>query len=165
MNNLINDWTYEGTTYTITWLPDIDINSISPVTQSYGFCYNDENELLVVETLTSGKWQVPGGHLEASETAVDTLHREIIEEADVKIKDIIYLGAQKITNNQDDKFEYQVRYAARVEAVLPRTPDPDKGFIIPRKFVDPYTYNQLADWGVIGDELIRLSMEKIGITE
>ncbi len=162
MNKIINNWNYNGVQYKFTWYPDIDPETINPVTQCYGFCYNDKGKLLVIETSMPGRWQVPGGTVEEDETFEQTLRREIIEEANVTIKDIHYLGAQSVQNNKNDEVIYQLRFAARIDKLCEREPDPDKGKILERKLINPLTYNELAGWGPIGDELVRLSMEKLG---
>jgi 8-oxo-dGTP pyrophosphatase MutT (NUDIX family) len=163
MKNIINNWDFKGTRFKFTWLPEVDLESIKPITQCYGFCYNDEGKLLVIETSIPGRWQVPGGTVEKGETFEETLRREIIEEANTTIKNIHYLGAQSVENDKNDEIIYQLRFAAMIDELREREPDPDKGIILERKFINPLTYNKLADWGHIGDELVRFSMEKLAI--
>ncbi len=165
MNKILsNNWTYEGVEYTFSWYPDLDLTGLKNVNQAYGFCYNEDNELLVIETSIPGKWQVPGGTIEVGEKPEETLARELDEETNVAIKDIIYLGSQKVTNSQDAEIIYQTRFACRLLRENPRKPDPDNGEIRDIQFIDPYEFNDMAGWGPIGDELIRLSMEKLNIS-
>jgi ADP-ribose pyrophosphatase YjhB (NUDIX family) len=164
MKPLQDYWHFGDKNITFTWLGEIEIDSVSPVTQAYGFCYDDDGKLLVVDIHLDGRFQVPGGTVEAGETTIDTLQREIIEEANTTIYDIQYLGMQKVENDQDDEIIYQSRYFARIREIGEPKPDPDKGYVLPRKLIDPREYTKVSHWGPIGAELIRLSMEKFRIS-
>ena len=84
-------------------------------TQVSGYVFNDKNQLLIVK---NGKtWTVPGGHPEAGETQLQTLDRELMEEACVTLKDVNYLGAVEVVENGDTY--YQLRYTAKVNEELP----------------------------------------------
>ena len=98
----------------IKWIKDFDFKN-KKYTQVSGYIFNDINELLIVK---SGKsFTIPGGHPEINETSMDTLNREIYEEAYVEIKDIEYLGAVEVVENNETY--YQLRYIARVKNILP----------------------------------------------
>ena len=63
-------------------------------TQVSGYIFNDKNQLLIVK---NGKtWTIPGGHPEEGESQLETLNRELMEEACVTLKDINYLGAVEV---------------------------------------------------------------------
>jgi 8-oxo-dGTP pyrophosphatase MutT (NUDIX family) len=96
-----------------TWLPEISYQDLSPVTQAYGFCFNKNNKLLVINSIELHAWQVPGGTIEEGETPEQALSREIEEEANVTINDIHYLGAQKV-DDLEGNIAYQPRFACRV---------------------------------------------------
>lgn len=83
-------------------------------TQVSGYVFNDKNQLLIVK---NGKtWTIPGGHPEAGETQIQTLNRELMEEACVTLKDINYLGAVEVVENGETY--YQLRYTAKVDKML-----------------------------------------------
>lgn len=98
----------------ICWIDNFELKS-EKYTQVSGYIFNDKNQLLIVK---GGKtWTVPGGHPEQGETQVETLEREIMEEASVTIKDIKYLGAVEVVENGETY--YQLRYTAKVNEILP----------------------------------------------
>ena len=98
----------------IKWIRNFNFQN-KKYTQVSGYIFNDRNELLIVK---SGKlFTIPGGHPEINETSIDTLTREIYEEAYVEIKDIEYLGAVEVVENNETY--YQLRYIARVKNILP----------------------------------------------
>lgn len=86
-------------------------------TQVYCYVFNDENELLIVKNKYNNNWTIPGGHPEVNEEKIDTLRREVLEESCVTVKDIKYLGAVEVVEN--DMVYYQLRYTARVDEILP----------------------------------------------
>ena len=84
-------------------------------TQDSGYVFNDDNQLLIVK---NGKtWTIPGGHPEQGETQLETLHRELMEEACVTLDNINYLGAVEVVENGETY--YQLRYTTRVKELLP----------------------------------------------
>jgi len=52
---------------------------------AYGIIRNKEN-ILLVNTRSSGKWFFPGGQVEIGETLKNALKREVMEETGIKIK-------------------------------------------------------------------------------
>ena len=98
-------------------------------TQVSGYVFNEKNQLLIVKNGNS--WTVPGGHPEANEDKIETLQRELMEEAYVTLKDIKYLGSVEVVEN-DDTY-YQTRYTAKVDKILTFKGEFE---ISERKFVD-----------------------------
>ena len=98
----------------ICWIENFKINE-EKYTQVRGYIFNDKNELLIVK---NGKtWTIPGGHPEPNESQLETLEREIMEEACITIKDIRYIGAVEVVEN--GQTYYQLRYTAKVSDILP----------------------------------------------
>lgn len=108
-------------------------------TQVSGYIFNEENQLLIVK---NGKtWTIPGGHPEVGENYIETLTREIMEEACITIKDIKYLGAVEVIEN-DEKY-YQLRYVAKINKILPLK---EEWEINERKFIDLGDLNKYITW-------------------
>ncbi|NLV90666.1 MAG: NUDIX hydrolase [Tenericutes bacterium] len=98
----------------IRWIDKFKLNG-EKYTQVSGYIYNEKNQLLIVKN--GDNWTIPGGHPEPGETQLQTLERELMEEACVTLKDIIYLGAVEVVENGETY--YQLRYTAKVLEVLP----------------------------------------------
>lgn len=143
------DW--KGKNFTVSWIKTNSIKEFNPITQVYGVCFNDKNEILISRRSKDGAWIIPGGTPEKEETIEETLKREMIEEVDVKVKNIKVLGAQKvIPTDSPDKFYYQIRCVCEVEELLPQTPDPDNGDTWERTFVPQDKITDYVKWGIVG---------------
>lgn len=108
-------------------------------TQVSGYIFNDKNELLIVKNKRT--WTIPGGHPEMNETPKETLLREVMEEACIKIKEINYLGAVEVVENNETY--YQLRYTAKVAEVLPFVQEWE---INERKFVNLKDLSKYITW-------------------
>ena len=84
-------------------------------TQVSGYVFNDKAQLLIVRN--ENTWTIPGGHPENTEVPLETLSRELMEEACVTLKNIKYLGAVEVVENGETY--YQLRYTAKVNEILP----------------------------------------------
>ena len=101
------------TTYEFSWIEGGEPSS-ELVSQVSGYVFNDKNEMLIVK---NKNWTIPGGHPEEGETYLETLKREVIEESNVGIKNITYLGQVKVTNMDNGEVKYQLRYTAEADVV------------------------------------------------
>lgn len=158
---LRNQIEYLGRKINLIWHDETDFEKLDNVTQAYGFVFNDKGELLIISSSEGKTWSPPGGTPEDYEDSFkETLKREIIEEADVKIKDIVPLGYQEAIylDNKTPKVN-QLRYFARVKEVMPQTIDPAQDKILLRKFIKPEEFNEYANWGEIGEHIVRKAKE------
>ncbi len=62
------------------------------------FIFNDKNELFLLKN-DVGTWGILGGHLDKGEQIIDTVHREAMEEANIKIKIVKQLGNRVVKNS------------------------------------------------------------------
>jgi 8-oxo-dGTP pyrophosphatase MutT (NUDIX family) len=61
----------------------------APVISVVGLVHVRDGRLLVVRSVTKGAFYLPGGKLEAGETPVQALHREVREELGVGLVDVV----------------------------------------------------------------------------
>ncbi len=108
-------------------------------TQVSAYIFDEEDRLLIVRN--DKTWTIPGGHPEEGETAIESLEREIMEEACVRVKDIEYLGAVEVIDKGDKYF--QLRYTAKVDEVLSFISEFE---ISERKFVKLEELNKYITW-------------------
>lgn len=153
--SVINKATIHGVTVTLEWIKDDDLEKYQPKRQVYGICFDDKGQILIIKGPDSDRWIIPGGTPEAGETTEATLIRELIEEADVKIRNCRPLGVQRVIhpnnpNKIDGDIFYQYRYICEVDKVLDQTPDPATGLMMTRKFVPAPTINNWVNWGETG---------------
>jgi ADP-ribose pyrophosphatase YjhB (NUDIX family) len=106
-------------------------------TQVSGYIFNDKNQLLVVKSKKT--WTIPGGHPIKGETKLQSLKREVMEEALVTLKNVKYLGAVEVVENGETY--YQLRYTAKVKEELPFNPTHETN---ERAFVDLTDYDLLV---------------------
>lgn len=156
-----NNYNFDGKTYTLTWIKTNDIEKYSPISQVYGVIFNDQNEILVCKQTSKHSWHLPGGHIEDGENYKKALEREVIEEVDVKIKDIKPIGVQKVTmpDNPDLAPGYQLRCIAIVTELLPQTIDPDSKTQWERTFVPAEKIKEYIKWDVSGDAMLDDAVE------
>lgn len=122
----------------ILWKENFELTT-EKYTQVSGYIFNENNELLIVRN--ENTWTIPGGHPELYEYTIGTLVREVMEEACVTIKDIKYLGAVEVIEN-DEKY-YQLRFFARVDEVLEFSKEFE---ISERKFVKLEDLKDYISW-------------------
>jgi len=141
----------------LTWIRTDDVSKYSPITQVYGVIFNEKGEILICRGSNTADWQIPGGSPEKGETIEQTLKREIEEEADVLIKQIVPLGVQRVEylESSDKAIHYQARFVALVDKVLPQTLDPDPKInkVWQRKFIPHEKIAEFVKWGKTGNAL------------
>ncbi len=64
-----------------------------------------DGKLLMVRNVDSSYWAIPGGHVEAGETAIDALKREVREELAVELNDDGLTLVGKYTDRAADSGE------------------------------------------------------------
>lgn len=157
--NISSSTTYLGQEVIYTWIPANKISRFKPVTQVYGVCLNDQDQVLICRESENTKWGLPGGTIEKNETPVETLKRELQEEVDIQVDRITLIGVQQVNfpknpNSAEGDLFYQARYFCKIKKLLVQTVDPDTGLIYQRRFVPLVGLNQHLKWGKIGDAIV-----------
>lgn len=150
--NIVSEMMWNGRKNILTWIPTDDLSGYLPITQVYGICVNENKEVLVCRLPNDKNWGLPGGTPENDETPMQTLERELIEEADVVTSEQKVLGVQEV--KESDKTYYQVRYVCKIKELLPQTIDPDTKLMYERKFVPLAELNKHLKWGEIGEAIV-----------
>jgi len=158
------DW--KGQKYLMEWLDNVDFESLDNVVQAYGFVFDEEGKICIVDC-NNGYWGLPGGGPEdCDETFEDTLRREIEEEADLDIKNIKRVGCFRVTSLSDncerEGVHHILRYVAEVDKVKERTIDPCIGKIGLRKFVDVGDFSKFVNWGESGEFQLKKALGVFG---
>jgi len=153
----------------ITWIDCHDreeMDEYQPCTQVYGICFDDKGDILVIDEKGDGAWKIVGGKPQAGETPEQALARELMEEANVELQQMLPVGVQKVEEFFPDKGQlkvyYQWRFAGLVARLFPRTPDPDTGRIYPQKFVPVSEINEVVKWGETGKAMFAAAVDCLG---
>jgi len=119
-----------------------------PIHQVYAWVVNEAGRTLLIRM--PGGWNLPGGTPEGYDGGWEaTLHREVLEEAGITVRDVRPLGYQEVQPQAGGRFA-QVRAAARVCEWQDARPDPDTGLVYPRVWVPLRLAAGLLGWGKPG---------------
>ena len=116
--------------------------------QVYAWIVDEAGRVLLIGT--PGGWNLPGGTPEPDDADWEaTLRREVLEEADITLRDVAPLGYQEVRVDGAMPFA-QLRVAARVREWREATPDPDNGLVYSRVWVSLDKAVGLLGWGASG---------------
>lgn len=140
------------------WVEDINFDKLNNVTQVYGILFDDERKIVLIDT--AGSWCLPGGTPKKGEAFEQTLIREVLEEADVEIENILPLGYQiaKFLEGGEEK-KCQLRYIAKIKKILSQTPDPHNDKVPKRIFINPKEFLDYCPWGKSGEIMIKRAVK------
>ena len=136
-----------------------DFSNIKNINQVYGFILNENNEVLLVahkELI----WSIPGGHIEADERPIETLRRELYEEAGAILdpKNCIPFFLQKAYKRVGKEWQFdeiQVRYIVKNAVFEKFISDPDQDDpILYQKFFPIPSLKEFLKWGTTTDFVI-----------
>ena len=135
-----------------------------PVTQIYGFCFDSRGHILLIDD--GDQYSLPGGKPEEDETWEQTMRREVLEEAQITLGEIYYLGWQEVIGDRlahDERPYAQVRMIAQVESLLPVAADPATGICYRRGFHAPDDADRSLDWDQTGLIQIQAALRLAGV--
>lgn len=152
-----NEWVYE-------YFDSVNFEELPQdrIKQAYGVCFYGDDMVIGYGGLKKG-WGLIGGSLEPGETYENALVREIKEESNMKVVSFLPIGYQKLTNTENGKLIFQLRYVCKVKPIGKFVIDGGDGItekgITEIKLIDPNTYKKYFDWGDIGDFIIKKAIE------
>lgn len=142
----------------LTWKSGGKYPEQNLITSVHGFCFY-KNKLLLVNLNHRG-WDIPGGHIETNETAVECFKREVMEEGYVEGK-CHFLGYIVVDHNENPnwnenspypKVGYQLFYRMEIEKVHRFI---GKYEASERLFIDPIEIcDYLNDWHKLYQEIL-----------
>lgn len=143
---------YGGQRFELEWILDSSFEKYEPITQVYGIIYDKFGHVLIGRKSSEKPWALIGGTPELGEAVLQTLERELVEEADVTFKNPVFLGVQRVQEiDKEGKLIsepfYQSRVIAALDELLEQTPDPDTGITWERRFVPLDELNNFLKWG------------------
>jgi len=153
-----------GQVYIYEYFNSIDFDQLPQdrIKQAYGVCFCDDKIVIGYGGLKKG-WGLIGGSLEKEETYEHALIREIKEESNMEVLSFLPIGYQKLTNIENGKIIYQLRFVCKVRTYGEFSIDGGDGItekgITEIKLIDPNTYKEYFDWGDIGDFIIKKAIE------
>jgi len=129
-----------------TWCP-WPVPEGVPVIQVYGWLVDDTGRVLVQDT--GDRFNLPGGSPEPGDAGlVATVVREAMEESQVTVTDVVYLGYEQVQRAGRPKA--LVRTVGRIAEFRPRRPDPDGGRLFRRLMTSLAEAPSLLAWGQSG---------------
>ena len=128
------------------------------IKQVYGIVFNEDEKIFL--RIDDGIYKLTGGRPEIKDKSMeDTLKREFIEEANIIIKNIHFLGYQLVNENNGIKPYAQVRMIAQIDKIFENRPDLDNGKLYKRVFKTPEETIKLLNWGETGKKQIEAAVE------
>lgn len=128
------------------------------VKQVYGVAFSNDGKILL--RIDNNKYKLTGGKPESSDNNFcDTLKREYLEELNIELEDIHYLGYLLV---EEEKEKYaQVRMIAKIKNIGNIKPDKDNGKVY-RRFMSKQTNTKkyLNYQDLAGNQLIDDAIEK-----
>lgn len=120
----------------------------------YGWLLDGAGRVLVQDTGT--RFNLPGGTPEPGDAdLVATLVREAMEESQVTVTDVVYLGYEQV--HRAGRAHALVRTVAKIGEFHPRHPDPDGGRLFRRLMTSLRDAPGLLAWGGSGMAQARIA--------
>lgn len=149
--DLINKITWDGIDVTFKIYLSESFDHLTAVSQVYGIVLNNNDEILLVSA-KDAIWGLPGGGVEPGEYGIDTLIRELDEEAAIvpsldSIKPFFYQDVYWYEDGAEVFKGSQVRYICRPEMIKEFKEDPDGGHIVNHQWTKLEDLDTYLNWG------------------
>jgi 8-oxo-dGTP pyrophosphatase MutT (NUDIX family) len=135
----------DGRTFKVTWQSPPFMPPLVLTTQAYAIAFTQNMEIVLV-SMDRQKWNLPGGTVEPRETLIETLTRELWEEACAEVITAAYIGCQRVEDHDNplgSQTYYQTRFWARVR-LQPFEPQFET---VARRLVPPDQFLTTLFWG------------------
>lgn len=155
---------FEGKNYICEWFDKTDFSKFKKdeVFQVHGFIFDDEGKICLVDCRGDGIYTTPGGGPEDIDKSFEeTLKREIREEVDLEVKELIPLGYIKAICSDKEKVIFSLRYVGKVKEINKQTIDPAHERIPERVFISPEEFEKYTGWGENGQLQLNKALEKL----
>jgi ADP-ribose pyrophosphatase YjhB (NUDIX family) len=128
----------------------------------YAYCFYNDKLVIVNENGYTGN---PGGGLEKGENVIEGLHREVLEETNMKILQYKPVGIHETIRPGGESVFY-IRFACLVEPVGDFKKDPSDD-VVGISFIDPSEFVQLCDqgWGEMAEKMLERAVKAKGWME
>ena len=149
------------------WISNKIPNDLT-VKQVYGIVFSDDGRILL--RVENNKYQLTGGKPELNESFEETLKREYLEEVNIEIDSIYYLGYLLVYEENEITPYAQVRMIAKIKNIGDMRPDIDNGKTYQRFLSNTSNVKRYLNYsGNAGnhmiDDAIKLSKEKYYFNE
>lgn len=153
---------YKGEEYILEWFDDF--SDEIKFDSSSGFIFNDEGKICIVKINEEKCWAIPGGGVEKEDKNIEeTFVRETMEEADLDLKEIKFIGYMKsFPVKFPDRISFSARFIAKVKKINPQTIDPAYGVIPERKFIKKEEFEEYLNWGENGKFQLEKAIFRLG---
>lgn len=118
------------------------------------FCFYCD-KMVIVYNPRKGVWSPPGGNVEAGETVIQAVGREVKEETNMKVLEQKIIAVQDVYEPTGVKSKAQ--FFCLVKPYGPFVSDPDEG-ITKVELIDPKDYKKYFDWGDGGEYVIKKAL-------
>lgn len=136
---------FDGREVFLEWIESESIPKNTKISQVVGYCIDGTGKILIIKNKRG--WGFPGGHPEPEETSIDTLSREVREEACVTIREPKLIGYMEVKDPKNESVEgkhyIQLRYLAKIETVNEFKKEFETS---ERDFVDVNSLSQYISW-------------------
>lgn len=153
---------WKGCKYSLELFDDKNFNELNGIIQVYGFVFDKTGKILIIK-IKGNVWCLPGGTPEKYDSDwKDTLTREVNEEANVEIENIQpvgYIVSKSLSPGVQAREGIALRAVAKIKAINKRSPDPAKGSINQRKFIEPKDFLKYCPWGKDGQAQLDLALK------
>ena len=138
------------------WMPE-QVPGDMKITQVYCIMIDRQGRVMLRrEKGPDGpRYSLAGGRPEPFDDGIEaTCRREILEEVNTEIDTPVYIGYQRVDEENGTPAYAQVRMAAMIRFIGEKRPDPDNGETYDRYMTAPEKAAKLLNWGSTGYEQV-----------